>query len=162
MRLKLVDRGGGKTLKPIENITKQWQRRLIPLSEFSLTNLTDLRELQIVFDGGTRIGEIYIDDISFVKPWIALPIIQKPESIITKTKLFIFNDNTNGDIKVTISDPNTNNVVTSCTVPNNQTPFCGEFLPGTYKVEALATCGVGSIVKTFPPGPQTIRVFCQQ
>ena len=85
-----------------------------------------------------------------------LPLILKPG-----TELFVFNDNTGGDVTFTVRDLGTDSVVINCTVPNNQTLLCGTFSPGTYKVVAVATCGTSSTTKTYAAGPQTTRVFCQ-
>lgn len=162
MRLYLVDQQGREQYKTIERLSTEWQRRQIPLNDFSPVNITDLREIKFAFEEGFRQGEIYIDDISFIQPWVALPLVIKvpPATTPSMTELSVFNDNTGGDVTFSVHDPDNNITVATCTISNQATGFCASFPPGVYKVEALALCGVGASIKTYEAGPQITRVFC--
>ncbi len=81
-----------------------------------------------------------------------LPLIIKPG-----THLWIFNDNTGGDVIFTVRG-----TPVRCTVPNNTTQFCGTFTPGTYTVEVISECGPpAEFEKTYEAGNVTTRVFCR-
>jgi hypothetical protein len=115
--------------------TNNWQRVLIPLSNFAShgVNLTDLGELKFAYEGGVRQGEVYVDEISFMRPWIMSPIILH----VDPTKLFVRSINT-GHLNIEIRDPNRGGIMLGgCsinpTIPD-QTSFCANFEPvGTYK-----------------------------
>jgi uncharacterized repeat protein (TIGR01451 family) len=83
---------------------------------------------------------------------ILLPMILVPPI----TKLSVFNDNTGGNVTLTVFGTGV-----SCIVSNNATQFCGSFPAGTYTVQVLAVCGNDQFVKTYGPGQTTTRVFCQ-
>lgn len=83
---------------------------------------------------------------------IYLPLVLKPEP----TELYIFNDNTGGNLTFMVLGTNVN-----CSVENNDTRFCGKFLPGTYTVQAITICGTNSKSVTYSPGHQTQRISCQ-
>jgi hypothetical protein len=58
--------------------TNDWQEILIPLSYFSPpVALTSLSEIKIAFEWRPMNGEVYLDDISFMKPQTFLPIVLK-------------------------------------------------------------------------------------
>ena len=82
---------------------------------------------------------------------IYLPLIFKPEL----TDLYVFNNNTGGDLQFTVVGANV-----SCIVQNNTTQFCGSFLPGTYLVETTTLCGPSSKNVTYNSGSQTQPVSC--
>ena len=82
---------------------------------------------------------------------IYLPLILESEL----TELYVFNDNTGGELTFTVVGTGV-----SCRVQNNATQFCGSFLPGTYTVQATAICGFSSKTKTYGSGRQTQRVTC--
>ena len=56
-----------------------WQAWMLPLSYFSPTvDLTSLSELKIAFEWRTMAGEVYLDDISFMRPCTTfLPIVMR-------------------------------------------------------------------------------------
>lgn len=161
-RVYLVDRSGNKLIIPIE-ATDNWQRVWIPLRDFELygVDLTDLSELKFAFEEGVRVGEMYVDNISFVQPFsVSLPIILKPHL----TELYIWNNNTGGNLTFVVRDLATKEQTVSCVVPNNTTHLCGSFPPGTYEVQAFTLCGGANpnpiAIKMYNSGPQTTEVYC--
>ncbi|MCB0208929.1 MAG: hypothetical protein KDJ52_06355 [Anaerolineae bacterium] len=81
-----------------------------------------------------------------------VPILTKPTPVL----LSVQNDKTGGNVIFTVIGAGV-----SCTVPNNQTKFCGSFAPGTYNVKAESLCGTATAQKTYTSGSQTTRIFCQ-
>jgi uncharacterized repeat protein (TIGR01451 family) len=81
-----------------------------------------------------------------------LPVLLNPAPV----DLSVFNDNTGGNVTVTVQGTGV-----SCTVPNNTTLFCGSFPPGIYNVQVISPCGTATVPKTYSSGPQTTRVFCK-
>jgi uncharacterized repeat protein (TIGR01451 family) len=82
---------------------------------------------------------------------VYLPFLEKP----APTELSVFNDNTGGNVTLTVVGTGV-----SCSVPNNTTKFCGSFQPGTYTVQVTSACGNATVSKTYASGPQTTRIFC--
>jgi hypothetical protein len=81
------------------------------------------------------------------------------------TLLYVFNNNTGGSLTFYVRNLTTKaNIIPPCNVPNNQTKYCGSFLPGTYEVQAKTACGGENpdpiTIKTYYGGPQTTEVFC--
>jgi hypothetical protein len=72
------------------------------------------------------------------------------------TQLSVHNDNTGGNVTVTVQGTGV-----SCMVPNNTTLVCGSFPPGTYNVQVISPCGTAIVPKFYDSGPQTTRVFCK-
>jgi hypothetical protein len=87
-----------------------------------------------------------------VIPNVYLPLIINPSPV---TELYVFNDNTGGNVTVTVLG-----TYVSCTVPDNTTLFCGRFVAGTYNVYVVSPCGTTTVSKTYVGGPQTTRIFC--
>ncbi len=147
----LGDRKGKARYITIE-ATKNWQRVLIPLSYFTpRVDLTNLSEVKFAYEWSRMIGEVYIDDISFVQPCIRLPIILKA----APTELYVHNDNTGGNVNVKVHGTTIN-----CDIPDGKEKYCGSFPAGTYTVKATASCGTTIEQITFPCGTETITVSC--
>lgn len=83
---------------------------------------------------------------------VFVPLLVKPGPVL----LSIQNDNTGGNVTFTVIGTGV-----SCTVPNNQTQFCGSFPPGTYNVKAQSPCGTATTPKTYNSGSQQTRIFCR-
>jgi hypothetical protein len=109
------------------SVSTDWQLKKLPLSEFQAhsVDLTDLKTLLFTFEGGVRIGEVDIDDISFIKLSQAyLPVIQKTPL----TNLYLHNY-TGGDVAYTVHG------IGSKTVPDTSGGtrfFWGSFPVGEY------------------------------
>ncbi|MCB0192181.1 MAG: hypothetical protein KDJ65_09590 [Anaerolineae bacterium] len=86
------------------------------------------------------------------KSYVYIPYLTQPAPVL----LSIQNDKTGGNVTFTVIGTGV-----SCTVPNNQTQFCGSFPPGSYSVKAVSSCGTATIQKTYGSGAQTTRIFCQ-
>lgn len=89
--------------------------------------------------------------VTIVPPVTYLPLVLKLEL----TNLYVFNDNTGGDLTFTVVGTGV-----SCIVPNKTTQFCGSFLPGAYTVQVTTICGFSSEIKTYDPGRQIQRITC--
>lgn len=78
MHVYLRDLNGKQRYYEEIRVTQNWQEIMIPLSYFSSAiDLAKVSELKIAFEWKSMNGEIYIDDISFVKPQLFLPITLK-------------------------------------------------------------------------------------
>jgi hypothetical protein len=142
--------------------TDTWRRVMMPLSQFNSpnVNLTDLENLKFAFDNRIETSEVYIDSISFIQlQRTALPIISKA----ALTELYVFNDDTGGDLTFVVRDLMDKGEITSCVVPNNATLLCGRFPPGRYEVQAFTICSGDSnpiAIRNYHSGPQTQPVYC--
>jgi len=97
-------------------------------------------------------GETAQAEISITQYFVYLPIVLKPG-----TNLYIFNDNTGGDVIFAVRG-----TPVRCTVPNNTTQFCGTFAPGTYAIDVISQCGPpATFERTYAAGDVTTRVFCR-
>ncbi len=72
IKLELKNSKGETGTCTLTSISKEWQQVSISLKQFTgLNDLTSMRELVIVFDDitcvGNKRGTIYIDDVAFVK-----------------------------------------------------------------------------------------------
>ncbi len=72
IKLELKNSKGETGKYTLTSISKEWQQVSISLKQFTgLNDLTSMRELVIVFDDitcvGNKRGTIYIDDVAFVK-----------------------------------------------------------------------------------------------
>jgi len=77
LHVYLGDRNGNERYKTIV-ADDNWQEVMIPLDYFSpLVNLTDLSGLKIAFEWRPMAGQVYLDDISFMRPCPFLPIVLK-------------------------------------------------------------------------------------
>ena len=79
------------------------------------------------------------------------------------TTLFIFNDNTGGNVTVNIINPTSGQIVVTCTIPNNATQKCGTFSPGKYNIQVIGQCGNNTFPDIlFVDGEVTRRTFCEK
>ena len=98
-------------------------------------------------DSETTTVTAFIPDVRLVY----LPLIYKSPP----TYLYVYNENTGGNVLFNVLGTSV-----SCTVPNNDTKYCGSFPPGYYQVQIFSVCGDSTFTVLYKSGNQTTTVFC--